>query len=214
MICTPAYGGNVRLEYFNSCMALQKVFHEIGMDATWLTTGNESLVTRARNTAAAQFMQSHHDYLMFIDADIHFEPDDVARLWNLANGDPDNGVPSYPVVCAAYSMKRPDKPLSAWKDGKLLKIEEFDAPTSVDYAGTGFLLIHRRVFEQMQEAHPEWKHEEGYVGECWAYFDTAVEDGIYLSEDYYFCKRWRELGGEIILDPSIRLGHVGSFEYR
>jgi hypothetical protein len=40
------------------------------------------------------------------------------------------------------------------------------------------------------------------------------ETGVYLSEDYAFCKRWRALGGEIWLDLQSKLNHSGSYTYR
>ena len=176
------------------------MLHE-GIDFDFLFTGNESLITRARNTSAAKFMDTRFDYLMFIDADIQFQPSDVQTLWNLREE----------VCCGAYSMKRPDKPVSAWKDGKLVKLEEFTSPTDVDYAGTGFLMIHRSVFDRMKNV--VMCYEEGDLKECWGFFDLMHHNGISLSEDYAFCERWRSLGGKIILDPSIRLKHWGQYAY-
>ncbi len=62
----------------------------------------------------------------------------------------------------------------------------------------------------------EIKHTEGNVGDCWSFFDCGVQndgDGnFYCSEDYWFCREWRK-HGEIILDPTIKLGHVGNRVY-
>jgi len=204
LIATPCYAGQLTLAYFNSCLSLQEEFLAKGIDHSWLTTGNESLITRARNTSVATFMKTDFEFLLFIDADIEFSPEDVAKLWNLQEK----------VSCGAYSMKRMDKPVSAWKDGKLVILGELSESTPVDYAGTGFLMIHRSVFEQMKEEYPELKHEEGHVGECYAFFDTEIVDGVYMSEDFNFCRLWRNMGGEIILDPSIKLGHHGQHCYR
>jgi hypothetical protein len=79
---------------------------------------------------------------MWQDADIESVPDDVAKLWNM-NTD---------IAVAAYSMKRDDMPLSAWKDGKLVKLEDCPKePFPVDYAGTGFMLISRKAIERVHE---------------------------------------------------------------
>jgi choline kinase len=148
---------------------------------------------------------------MFIDADIQFEPEDVAKLWNLSEHNE--------VVTACYSTKREDTATTAWKNGNLVDLNEFTGPTPIDYAGTGFLMIQRSCFEKMQEAYPETRHVEGKLGEVYALFDTKVSgepawgDRFYVSEDYLFCERWKAIGGEIILDPSIRLGHVGRKVY-
>ena len=48
----------------------------------------------------------------------------------------------------------------------------------------------------------------------WAFFDTMIADGQYLPEDYSFCRRWRQIGGEIWIDLQSRFDHVGSYVYR
>ena len=47
-----------------------------------------------------------------------------------------------------------------------------------------------------------------------AFFENVVEDGMLWSEDYTFCKRWLALGGEIWLDPEIRLAHWGTYVWQ
>ena len=195
------FGNFCHRAYFESCLRLQESLLEGGVDHTWLTTGNESLITRARNTSVATFLKTDFEYLMFIDADIEFSPESVAKLWNL----------DAKVKCGAYPMKRPDQPLSAWLDGKLVQLNGDEGLLKVDYCGTGFLMIHRSVFEDLK---PHVEHyEEGHVGECWGFFDLMPFNGVSLSEDYAFCERWRKLGGEIILDSSIKLGHWGQYRY-
>jgi hypothetical protein len=204
LFCTPAYGGQVTLGYFNSCLELRESLIQAGVKHNWLTTQNESLITRGRDCLVAQFLRTDYERLMFLDADIEFRPEDVARLWNM----------DVPIAAGVYPMKRKDAPLAAWRDGKLLRLEDCPSePFDVDYIGTGFLMVHRAVFESLKDAHPDWKYEDG-IGEVWAFFQCPVEDGILLSEDYFFSKRVRELGYSIIVDPSIRLGHIGSYTYR
>ena len=127
------------------------------------------------------------------------------------------------VAVSAYSMKRIDHPLSAWRDGKLVEIGTETTPFPVDYAGSGFMMIKREALEKLK-SHPLIpKYEEGNMatidgevktmGECWGFFQDPIEDGIHLSEDYFFCKRWREIGGKVMMDPTIRLGHWGNYRY-
>lgn len=205
LIATPMYGGMCHERYFASCMELKESLIHGGMDHDWLTTTNESLITRARNTSAASFLKTSFQKLMFIDADIEFRAEDVAMLWNM----------NLAVVCGAYRMKTQDSKLSVWKDGKLVEADGFSEPTAVDYAGTGFMMIDRSVFEVLMENHPQWEHQEGNIdGNCWGFFQDPIEDGFHMSEDYFFCKRWRELGGEIIWHPQVKLTHWGQCGYR
>lgn len=217
LFVTPMYGGQCTAEYFTSCLNLQEALLKNGIAHDFLITTNESLITRARNTAVARFLRDEqlkgYDALMFIDADIQFVPEDVAKLWNLL-------CEGNEVVTAAYPMKREGCDVTAWKDGVLVKLDEFNGPTEIDYAGTGFLMIARSALEKLENLFPALRHKEGHVGEVVALFDTGVsddrewEDRFYMSEDYAFCERWRKSLGKIILDPSIRLGHVGRRVYR
>ena len=154
--------------------------------------------------------------LMFIDADIEFTPEDVAKLWNM-NED---------VAVGIYAMKKPGEDWYAcWKDGELVKdLDRFDGPTEVDYAGTGFMMIDRKVLQKFKEAFPEREHDEGgqpggnrpdQPGKSFAWFDPRVdgEKSLYLSEDYAFCQDWRSLGGKIMCDPTVRLKHWGRYGY-
>lgn len=159
---------------------------------------------------AADFLETTYDCLFFIDADIEFKPKHVAALWNLQDKH-DTGV-----TVGIYPMKKPNAPYAAWKDGQLTDLDEFTEPTVIDYAGTGFMLIHRRVFEIMKGrteiAHVE-ANADGSLRTLWDFFPCGIHDGYYESEDFGFCRRWRETGGSILMDPSVRLIHHGTYAY-
>ena len=202
LIATPMYGGNCTAAYFRSAMTLKDAFRDRNFPHDWLETTNESLITRARDTSAARFLQGDWSRLFFIDADIQFEPEQVATLWNM----------DCDVAVGCYPRKELKAEYAAWVSGRLLRAHELDKirqPFPVDYAGTGFMMIKRRVFEILQARHPEWKYEEGHVGECWAFFQDPIEDGIHLSEDFFFCKRVREAGMQVLMHPKVRLKHIG-----
>lgn len=202
LFCTPMYGGFCQAEYFTSCMNLKDELHKAGVAHDFLIGTNESLITRARNQMVKTFLtETEFQFLMFIDGDIEFQPDDVAKLWNLERK----------VSCGAYSRKAEGEVPKVWVQGSEFPLSELGEPTAVDYAGTGFILIHRSVFESLIKAHPETGHDER--GRCHAIFDTQVLDDTYLSEDYTFCQRWRALGGEIVCDPSVSLKHWGRMAY-
>ena len=101
-----------------------------------------------------------------------------------------------------------------------MSVEVEDGMAKVAYAGTGFLLIARPALQQIVDAHPELRARHGDMGDSLAaeavmVFDTLIEPetGQYLSEDYAFCRRWRDLGGEIWADMEARLTHVGHAAY-
>ena len=202
LFCTPCYGGMVTAPHFKSCLELRAELHRAGVPHDWLIGWNESLVTRARNEMTASFLATGHSHMMWIDADIEFAPEDVAKLWNMQAD----------IAVAAYSMKRPDKPLSAWKGGRLVRIEDCDgaAPFEVDYAGTGFMIIRRGVIEALAAVSDSYAGPHGRVP---ALYMTPVHDDGFESEDYYFCRRARETGFKVMMDPSIRIKHWGQIAY-
>lgn len=201
LFCTPCYGGMLTAQHFQSCMNLKEELTRAGVAHDWLIGWNESLVHRARNEMTATFLKSDHSHMMWLDADIDFAPDAVATLWNL----------QVDVAVAFYSMKNGNFPLSAWRGGKLVDLKECPRePFEVDYAGTGFMMLSRTVVERLANESTKYR---GPHGEVAAVYNTPVHDGIFESEDYFFCRKAREAGFKIIGVPSVQLGHWGQFRY-
>ena len=195
LIATPAYGNMVTTGYLRSIVRLQEVLLIEGVEHDFLILGNESLIHRARNVCVETFLRMGGTRLLFIDADIEFEPEAVRGLWEL----------DAEVAVGAYRQKGPDGRLSVWTDHQLnLRELEGMQVCEVLYAGTGFMMIKREVFERMEVEKAE------YGGR---YFYSEVKDGVDLSEDYCFCDRVRAMGGVIMLNPAIRLKHWGQCAY-
>ena len=215
LIGCPIYGQPF-MPFMESMERLQYTLQEVGLKHDVLYIKGESLVQRARNNLVTSFLETDYDRLLQIDSDLEFTPEDVSKLWNL----------DVDVCCASYPMKRIGIHTTAWKNGKLVDLDSLSGPTPIDFAATGFLMVKREVFLRMKEFYPERVHMEGLSEgnfedrrESFAWFDPRVtkaeksEDRIYLSEDYSFSHDWREMGGEIILEPAIRLKHYGIYGY-
>lgn len=201
LFCTPCYGGMVTAPHFRSCLKLSRVLDETGLSHDWNVGWNESLVHRARMEMARVFLETDHSHLMWIDADIEFEPEHVAKLWNLGAD----------IAVGVYRMKKPGDLYAAWKDGALVTdLSKFDGPTEVDFAGTGFMLIRRDVIETLTKKHGTYN---GQHGPSPAIFMTPIHNGGLESEDYHFCRIARESGFKVVMDPSVRLVHWGQFGY-
>lgn len=217
LIGTPCYGGLATVPFIDSCYFLKKELDALNIRHDFLRIRNESLITRARNVIASDFLgNSDYTALLFIDADIEFSPADVARLWNMV-------VDGAGVAVGHYRHKNPHAKDDVWVDHKLVPLSGFRAPFAVTYAGTGFMMIPRSTFVRLQEEHPDWLYQEGFpdeerpedenIRECWAFFQDPVEDGFHLSEDYFFCKRVQELGLKVMMDPDIQLKHWGQYAF-
>ena len=203
MIATPCYGHKCHSEFAASMVQLAEVMTGQGFSWTWYRHENDSLITRARDVCAAAFLrETDYQRLLFIDSDIVFTVDDVGKLWQMAE----------PFVVGCYTMKTLEAPYAAWRDGELVDLAKCPSePFCVDYAGTGFMMIDRFVFEKLKTDNPDIvEYEEGKIGQCWNFFQDPVIDGFHCSEDYFFCRAWREIGGEVWMNPRVRLKHIGT----
>jgi hypothetical protein len=230
-LATPCYGGMVNVHFMQSVLSLQAACRERGIGLYIDLMGGDALITRARSRLAARFL-AHKEatHLLFCDADIGFAPENLFRL--LAADKPVIGgvyplkVIDWEKARAAAKADAPD--LLAASLGYVIRfIPTPDHSVSIEggiakvaYAGTGFLLIRRAAMQQIVDAHPELKARMGDMGDALAdeavmVFETMIEPqtGQYLSEDYAFCRRWQDLGGEIWADMEARLTHVGAAAY-
>lgn len=203
VFCTPCYVGNVQPAYLRSCITLTSVLVAEKIDHDWLISWNESLINRARNEMTASFLNTDYSHQFWIDSDIEFTPDDVAKVWNM---DADIGV-------GVYAMKKPDKQyFAAWKDGALVhNLDQYgDDPIEVDLAGTGFMCIKREVIETLAK---NVEHYEGPNGMVPGLYMTPIHNGGLESEDYHFCRIAREAGFKVMMHPRVRLKHWGNYPY-
>jgi len=237
-IATPCYGGALTEPYFRSTIKLMTFFNGHKIPLAFGTIANESLVTRARNVLLAYFLNSDYTHLMFIDADIEFQVDDVLKLWM---HNKDVAVGAYPKKGVNWShikesiIMDPSKQHSSQQIGALgsdyainFKFLNRDAKQvavengliQLHDAGTGFMMIKREAILKLIKEYPEIKYNNDVqmggvdlTDKFYALFDTMIDpvDKRYLSEDYTFCRRWQKMGGDIWLDPSISLNHYGSF---
>jgi hypothetical protein len=229
LIATPCYGGMVASGYMLSLLKTICNNNNANIKYSIYTLGNESLITRARNKCVAYFLANNFTHLLFIDADIEFEPSIIHRVLNFDKE----------VVCGLYPRKgimwnNLTNLLNTYKKLTVDEIknevtsfnyfrgnnmEVVNGFAKVDYAATGFMCIRREVFDKMRLSYPEQKYnpvdtEKELVDHMWLFFDCMVDEHKnYLSEDFAFCKKWRALGGEIWLDTESNLKHIGTYVF-
>jgi hypothetical protein len=208
-ICMPCYGGMLTESTFMSYIKWANTCRQLGIDWTMETMTNESLISRARNTLTAKFLHNKEStHLMFVDADIGWEP---WHLLVMLNAQKD-------VIGGLYPMKSlPVKWCVNGFDGA--EVSEDGTLQEVSKTGTGFMLIKRDVFEKLN-AHPATKpfiNDIGLPAELnpymKTYFDTAVRENRYYSEDWTFCENWRDIGGKVWVDKRVLLKHTGTYVF-
>jgi hypothetical protein len=230
MVATPMYGGMCTGNYVAGLLGTVNMMKQLQVPIYWAQITNESLITRARNELARLFLEKGFDYLMFIDADISFDGNAVAQL--LA-ADRDICVGIYPKKEVDWDQvakaARAGKENLADYGGAFVmnmvngvdKVEtDADRVLEVRHGGTGFMLIKRKVFEDLIPHVPTYrtstfKKDGEYVKPLThEFFATSIDEtGALLSEDYHFCDLWRKHGGKIYANPFIKLEHVGTYVY-
>jgi hypothetical protein len=214
-----------------SAIALLQRGPALGFRVTIEMLGYDSLVTRSRNALVAKFLYTETaTHLLFVDADIAFEVEQVVRMLRF----------DHDVVAGMYPLKMID-----WDAAALARAQTGEPPDSAPlryvglrcdqeepesrdgfvpglYAGTGFMLIKRAVFARMIAAFPETRYTTAHTQPVpsnspnqYALFDCMIDTntGHYLSEDYAFCRRWRNIGGRLWLDTVGELTHIGPHEF-
>lgn len=234
-IATPMYGGQCCGMYMKSCLDLQTIFQQYGIPSRFSFIFNESLITRARNYLVDEFLRTDFTHLLFLDADIHFNPQDIIAMLAL---DKDVIGAPYPkkalnwhnIAKAARNHPELDpKELENVVGDYVFNVvkgtEKFQVsePLEVMEIGTGYMLVKREVFAKFAEAYPQLKYRPDHVGQknfdgtryIHAYFDTVIDPQSerYLSEDYMFCQWYRAIGGHIWLCPWVQTQHVGTYAF-
>ena len=240
-IATPMYGGQCAGMFTKSTNDLAMACTKYGIDVRFYYLFNESLITRARNYCADEFLRSDCTHMLFIDSDIGFNFKDVFTLLHLC--EPSTG---FDIVTGPYPKKTIswEKIKSAVDQGfgaeNPFELENFvcdyvfnaaegitefrvDEPVQIREGGTGFMMIHRNTFEKYALAYPELNYLPDHVRtehfdgtrEITAFFDTIIDPKTkrYLSEDYMFSQYAREAGLKIWMCPWMQLKHVGSYTF-
>ena len=232
-IATPMYGGLCYGTYFESMLKLQAWLIHKDIDAYFSFLYNESLITRGRNTLVNDFLKGEATHMMFIDADISFDP---AHLFKMLDADVDIICGLYPkkeinwgAVSFAIEKKVPQDQLKYFTGEYVVnmvgdaksQLVPLDKPFEIQHGGTGFMLIKREVFDTLKDKCPSYVHNMNDVNDnsnmgdkIIEYFATSIDEkGHLLSEDYHFCKLARDNGIKVWGAAWAQLVHTGTYQY-
>lgn len=208
MIAIPCYDGKVNIRTAFALAELYPKLDKMGVQMHLVHLSGCSIISKARNKLIRNFMESDCTDFLFVDADVIINVEAVTRLLALSS-DKD-------VVAGTYPRRADDAKFFLdfyLSDDKQLEFDE-NGLMRVESAPTGFMLIRRHVIQHMMDTHPEWQYAGDGDGEIeYAIFDFLLIDGQYIGEDYAFCRRAREEGFKIYLDPMISLPHIGTKEF-
>lgn len=171
----------------------------------------DALVSRARSIAASAFLRSDCDVMLSIDSDIWFRPEDAIALCEKA-------LAGHDIIGAIYATRslQTQPALMLANDEEVVFTPE-SGPKEARFIPTGFTAVTRKPYETLKDTLPHCHQGWGHTAFWPFYMPYCIEwpgDGyIYLSEDWAFCQRAADAGFKLWVDPSIRVGHSGSYMY-
>jgi hypothetical protein len=200
-IAIPAYTGQIHLGTMRSILSDLLTLQERGDMVTIFDESGNALLADGRAVIVAKFLASDGTDLVFVDSDVIWERGGLLKLLDA------------PVdfVAGIYPQRKdPINYCVQWLPGDELWA---NADGLIEVAGVpaGFMRLTRSMLEKMIAAYPE---SEFYVEtlddhKAYALFDPWRDGVIKYGEDYSFCRRWREIGGKVFVQPEILMGHVG-----
>jgi hypothetical protein len=201
MIAIPAYTGVVHMGTMRSLINDTIELVKRGDRFTLVDDIGNALIADSRGVIATRFWESDCDELIFIDSDVTWQ---AGALLKLVDAPVD-------LVAGIYPTRRdPINYMVHYLDKKELWADSETGLLEVKSVPTGFMKLSRNCISKMIEAYPQ-KHY--YTAErdkeFYPLFDHVFEDGYKWGEDFSFCIRWRNIGGQVWVDPEIAMGHVG-----
>lgn len=174
-----------------------------GDKVTIFDESGNAMIGDCRGLIVARFLESDATDLVFIDSDVSWE---AGALLKLVDHPVDFVAGIYPQrrdpinYCVQWVQERAE----LWADPETGLLEVAGVPA-------GFMRLSRSMLEQMVDHYSDTAF---YCAEApnqtvHALFDPYRIGKLKFGEDYSFCKRWRDIGGRVWVDPEIRLGHCG-----
>ena len=211
---TPAYDGRVDAFFTAALIQSMDLLRQVPIESVWFPSCGCCYLPTVRNHLVDEFLTTDCTDLVFLDADLYWEPAGILKILK----------PDLDVVGGVYPKKADTEQYPVWiktqgepptPRGRLV-----DGEPMIECWGlpTGFLRIRRRVFDVMRERElaPEVVEHDDQGRETrrfHAYFDTGFLEPDnptkWWGEDLWFCWKWVKCGGQCWAVPDIDFHHVG-----
>ena len=205
LIGTPCYDGKVEWKTVRSLVGLGHLCAKANIGYAMDVIPGDAFVDHSRNLIAHRFLKGGFRDLLFVDADISFDPMDAARL---CKAEPE-------IVCGLYRIKK-DRLVYPAKYFDPVEVHPSDPDLiRMSWAPTGFMRIRASVFEKMKEVWPDDWYADTMTGEnIYEFFPAGRRGHNRMSEDVGFCAKAMDAGINIYAMQNIPLEHTGakSFE--
>lgn len=202
-IATPFYNYQACSEYVTSMVQTARLLEKTGVEFDFYSC-HDSYIGRARNSLCHRFLESDCTDLFFIDSD---EDWDLFGFFRVL-------MSPYEVVGASYRMKNSWDGWTASlvaREGHAVGVTKGNtAVIAAESIPCGFMRLKRSVLESFKAHYPELKYMNNGVSHA-KFFECSEEmNGEFTGEDVTFCKRWREMGGEVWVEPNVTITHYGT----
>lgn len=203
LIATPAYDGKVNVQYAVALSESINLLSHQGIKVDLKITAAGSLLVAERNRLLDYFRLSDCTHMLCIDSDLGWPCQAIPAM---LQSDLEFVAGCYPARGIDHTFlfrdqKNPDGTIVQGPKGHL----------KMDYIPAGFMLLKKSVIEKMVAKFPNLyfkSRSDGSEGYC--FFDTEVYEGEFWGEDFVFCRRAREAGVDIWVDPLIEFDHAGT----
>jgi len=220
-IAMPCYD-SMRVETCISLLNTYTALAKAGIECKFKSV-KSSLVTHARNLSTAAFLHSNMDYMLFVDADVEFNPEAVLRMI----------VPKMDLVCTPYRVKNKPQVVDyavEFPDPQAISILPWDL-VEISQGPAGLMLISRKVFDKLMEDNPKLQckfpddarakmnaeigtEEDAAAKYMWNFWDTSFKDQVWKGEDLAFCDLARAAGFKLYANLDSWTTHHGSYGWK
>lgn len=191
----PVYDGKLTVPLASCLLTESSIAFKMGHELNIRFVSSCTNLAFGRNHIVKEFLASDDDKLVFVDADVTWEPGAIVKL----------ATHKVDFVGGAYRIKQQEEryPVCFFRGA------DIGANGLVEAAmvPTGFLALSRSVFDRFREHYPGRTYKFSGDDKVYCYFQIPYQDGSLFTEDSYFCKEWREKGEKLYLDPEIHLTH-------
>ena len=200
-IATPTYDGKLHWATSKGIVGAAYMCAKANIGFAADVIPHDAFVQKGRATLVNRFLASGMRDLLFVDADIGFEPEDVATICKAA---PD-------VVCGLYLMKTNDATprYPALMCDPIVRHPSDMRLIKMQYAPTGFMRIRRHALERMIAAWPEDYWIDGMHGKVYDLFPAGRYGHEFTGEDIKFCEKLINCGLDLWAMQGIKLRHFG-----
>jgi len=207
LIVTPCGDGKYESTFMASLFNTTKEIERLGGKAAFYQFLYCSDIALARNKLIGFFYKSDYTHVLFVDSDMGWDEKDAIRLI-LEDQEFVGAVgckKKYPIEFAANCTH---------DDGRLKQLVQTGDLVEVTEIGMAFVLLSRSCVEKMIKAYEYLSWYETQQDKEYGLFETIIENNKRYSEDFSFCRRWRKIGGKIMVLPDVVMKHTGSHTFQ